>query len=136
VSRADGIGETELDALRDPAASTLFDDREQAALAYAEAITTGNTVPDEVFERVRQHFNDDEIVELTAPSPSRFAPRNSTGRSRLKRRAYARWPGRPEFTFFHAFDNNVPPAIESRPYVDRNGPARSDDYRAGGCTDP
>jgi alkylhydroperoxidase family enzyme len=66
VSRADGIGEAELDALRDPAASALFDERECAGLAYAEAITTGNTVPDGVFERVLQHFNDDEIVELTA----------------------------------------------------------------------
>ena len=60
------MSDAELDALRDPASSGLFSEREHAALAYAEAITTGNTVADELFARVRHHFSDDEIVELTA----------------------------------------------------------------------
>jgi alkylhydroperoxidase family enzyme len=56
----------ELSALADFARSALFSERERAALAYAEAITGAHSVSDEVFDRVHQHFTDDEIVELTA----------------------------------------------------------------------
>lgn len=66
VSRADGIDDRELDALGDYRDSELFNERERAALAFAEAITLGNTVPDNVFQAVRLHFSEDEIVELTA----------------------------------------------------------------------
>jgi alkylhydroperoxidase family enzyme len=55
-----------LGTLADPRQSDLFSERERAALAYAEAITLANTVSDDIFEIVRRHFNDDEIVELTA----------------------------------------------------------------------
>jgi len=44
----------------------LFSESERAGLAYAEAITLANTVSDDIFENVRRHFTDDEIVELTA----------------------------------------------------------------------
>lgn len=48
-------------------ASPLFDDRERAALAYADAMTiTGRDVSDELFGRLRSAFSEDEIVELTA----------------------------------------------------------------------
>ncbi|HLN01591.1 MAG TPA: hypothetical protein VK335_20050 [Bryobacteraceae bacterium] len=53
-------------ALADPKQSALFSQRERAALAYGEAITLANTVSDDIFNNVRRHFNDDEIVELTA----------------------------------------------------------------------
>lgn len=66
VSRADGITDTELAALADPASSQLFTERERATLAYAEAMTCTNTVPEQVFEGVRQYFTEEEIVELTA----------------------------------------------------------------------
>jgi alkylhydroperoxidase family enzyme len=56
----------ELSALADPARSAAFSDRDRAALAYAEAVTSANTVSDQVFGNVRKHFDDDEIVELTA----------------------------------------------------------------------
>ncbi len=65
MSRADGVSEAELTALSDHDRSALFGERERAALAYAEAIATGHTVAEEVFERVRRHFSEDEIVELT-----------------------------------------------------------------------
>ena len=46
--------------------SPLFDDRERAALEYADSMTiTGREVPDALFARVRQFFDDDAIVELT-----------------------------------------------------------------------
>lgn len=66
VSRADGVSDAELDALAKYASSPLFGERDRAALRYAEAITTGNTVADELFQLVRKHFSEDEIVELTA----------------------------------------------------------------------
>jgi alkylhydroperoxidase family enzyme len=47
--------------------SELFDDREKTALEYAEAITfTDRKVTEELFARVRSHFSEPEIVELTA----------------------------------------------------------------------
>jgi alkylhydroperoxidase family enzyme len=44
----------------------MFSDRERAALAYAESITTASSVPDDLFSNVTQLFSQDEIVELTA----------------------------------------------------------------------
>ena len=47
--------------------SDLFDDREKTALEYAEAITfTDRKVTEELFARLRAHFSEPEIVELTA----------------------------------------------------------------------
>jgi uncharacterized peroxidase-related enzyme len=46
--------------------SELFSERERVALDYAEAITHSNrAVDDELMARLRQHFDDDAIVELT-----------------------------------------------------------------------
>jgi len=62
-------GETEqrlyaLDAWRE---TPFFDEREQAALAWAEAVTLVGEghVPDEVFRQAREQFNDEELVNLT-----------------------------------------------------------------------
>ena len=47
--------------------STLFDERERMVLDYAEAMTRSDArVQDEMIERLRRHFDDDAIVELTA----------------------------------------------------------------------
>lgn len=45
----------------------LYTDRERAALAWTEALTTleNQQVPDEVYEQVRTHFSEDELVRLT-----------------------------------------------------------------------
>lgn len=46
--------------------SELFDDREKAVLDYAEAITfTDRQVTDEMVDKLRAHFDEDGIVELT-----------------------------------------------------------------------
>ena len=46
--------------------SDLFSEREKAALAYAEAVTFTDRHPaTEHFARLRRHFNDDAIIELT-----------------------------------------------------------------------
>jgi AhpD family alkylhydroperoxidase len=46
--------------------SDLFNDRECTALGYAEAMTRSDRdVGDEMFMRLRKHFDDDAIVEIT-----------------------------------------------------------------------
>ncbi len=42
----------------------IFTDRERAALAYAEAVTQ-SSVNDEIFARLRKHFTEEAIIELT-----------------------------------------------------------------------
>jgi alkylhydroperoxidase family enzyme len=62
-----GASEDKIQQVEQAAASPLFSARERVALAYAEAMTiTGQKVTDELFARVRQHFSEPEIVELTA----------------------------------------------------------------------
>ncbi|MFN0305785.1 MAG: carboxymuconolactone decarboxylase family protein [Burkholderiales bacterium] len=47
--------------------STLFSESERVALEYAERITyTDQKVDDAFFALVKQHFNEAQIVELTA----------------------------------------------------------------------
>jgi len=53
-------------SLKDYRQSPLFTARELAALDYAVEMTRANTVADETFDRLRVHFDDDAIVELTA----------------------------------------------------------------------
>jgi alkylhydroperoxidase family enzyme len=47
--------------------SGLFSPEERAALEYAERMTiTGEKVSDELFARLRRHFTEPQLVELTA----------------------------------------------------------------------
>ena len=39
--------------------------RIQTALAYVDAMIAGPEVPDDVFNAVRKHYNEREVVELT-----------------------------------------------------------------------
>jgi alkylhydroperoxidase family enzyme len=66
---ARAAGETEqriytLDAWRE---TPFFTDRERAALEWTEAVTlvAEKGVPDDVYERVKQQFKEEELVELT-----------------------------------------------------------------------
>jgi len=62
-----GLTEAHLAALHDFEASPLFDARTKAALAYAAAITyTDRQVDAGLMARLKNHFNDDAVVELTA----------------------------------------------------------------------
>lgn len=46
--------------------SALFDTREKVVLEYTEAVTiTDCRVSDELMARLKQHFDDDGVVELT-----------------------------------------------------------------------
>ncbi len=61
-----GIDQAKLAALADFETSPLFSEREQAALVYAEAVTYTDRQPTaEHFTRLRHHFDDDAIIELT-----------------------------------------------------------------------
>lgn len=62
-----GGSEEKLKALQDYEQSELFTEREKAALSYAEVVTVSDKqVSRENRERLKQHFSDDEIIELTA----------------------------------------------------------------------
>jgi AhpD family alkylhydroperoxidase len=65
--RAEGESEERLYLLDAWRESPFYTDREQAALAWCEALTkvSEDPVPDEDFEEVRKHFTDDELVKLT-----------------------------------------------------------------------
>ena len=44
-----------------------FDEKEKAALAYAKQLTIdAHSVDDAMFERLRQHYDEGEIVEISA----------------------------------------------------------------------
>ena len=78
VSSELGVPDEKILALEDYATSPLYDERERAALEYAERMTrTEQDVDDELFSRLRHFFDEDALVELTATiawenSSSRF----------------------------------------------------------------
>ena len=59
------LGRERFRDLLDFAASPHFSERERAALAYTEEITRERKASDASFERLRAHFSETEIVELT-----------------------------------------------------------------------
>jgi len=62
-----GVTQEKLLDLPNYASSPHYSNRERMALEYAECIThTNREVTDELFERLKNHFSEDEIVELTA----------------------------------------------------------------------
>ncbi len=61
-----GMTETEIDAIGSWRSSQIFNESECAVLAYADAMTESVQVPDDVFAAVRRHFDERQIVELTA----------------------------------------------------------------------
>lgn len=62
-ARAAGLAEAQYDDLLNFESSDRYDDRQKAALAYAEAIAWG-TGGDELWERLHRHFTEPELTEL------------------------------------------------------------------------
>lgn len=62
----EGVTQAQLDALDRWQDSTVLTPAQRAVLAYTDAMTRDIHVPDTVFEALRGHFNQREIVELTA----------------------------------------------------------------------
>ena len=59
------LGVERFNALADWEQSGVFGERERAALAYADEATRKKRVSEPTFERLRAHFDEREIVELT-----------------------------------------------------------------------
>jgi len=67
VGRANGVTEEQLRELPRYQESEAFSDVERLALDYAVAMTqTPVHVSDELFEALRKHFDDAQMIELTA----------------------------------------------------------------------
>lgn len=66
-ARADGETEQRLYLLPAWREAPFYSERERAALEWTEAVTlvAEDHIPDEVFERVRPHFTDEELANLT-----------------------------------------------------------------------
>ncbi len=66
-ARAQGETEQRLYALSAWRETPFFSERERAALLWTEKLTliSNDHVPDDVYEQVRQHFTDKELVDLT-----------------------------------------------------------------------
>ena len=66
-ARAQGEAEQRLYAVAVWQEAPFFTERERVALAWTEAVTyVGYThVPDDVYQRARQHFSEKELVDLT-----------------------------------------------------------------------
>ena len=60
-----GITPQQIAALDGSENSNLFQPAHRALLAYATAMTTAIEVPDVVFDKLRQHYSNAQIVELT-----------------------------------------------------------------------
>ena len=62
-----GVTNEKIEALADYATSPLYTEQERVALEYADAMTiTGRDVSDELFARLKEFYEEDAIVELTA----------------------------------------------------------------------
>jgi alkylhydroperoxidase family enzyme len=67
VGSALGVTREKIESLANYADSPFYTEAERVALTYADAMTiTTATVSDELFARLRAHYTDEEIVELTA----------------------------------------------------------------------
>ena len=65
LSAPEGLTQQECDALADWRASSFFSPRERAALAFTDASTWEIEVADAVFDELKRHFSERQIVELT-----------------------------------------------------------------------
>jgi AhpD family alkylhydroperoxidase len=67
ICRNSGLSEEELLALARYRQSDLFTEREKLALDYTVAVMrTPVEVTDELFARMKEHFSDEQLVEITA----------------------------------------------------------------------
>jgi alkylhydroperoxidase family enzyme len=67
ICRNSGLSDEELLALPRYGESDLFTEREKLALDYTVAVMrTPVQVTDELFARVKEHFSDEQLVEITA----------------------------------------------------------------------
>ena len=62
-----GVSNEKIDAVLDYENNELFSEAERLAFEFADAMTiTGRQVSDELFARLREFYDEDALVELTA----------------------------------------------------------------------
>ena len=66
IALQEGVSQAQLDGLREWRSCALFDAREQAVLAYTDAMTREIQVPDAVFAAVKALYAPPQLVEITA----------------------------------------------------------------------
>jgi len=66
VARRCGLGDAQLDAVRGEGGRSALRRDQQVALDYTDAMTRDVHVPAGVFDAVREHFDERQVVELTA----------------------------------------------------------------------
>ena len=66
IALQEGMTQEQLDALEDWHGSDCFSDLERAVLEYTDEMTLNVQVADKVFANVKQYFNNQHMVELTA----------------------------------------------------------------------
>ena len=67
VGRAAGLTDGQLRALAEYRKSSRFSELERMVLDYAVAMTsTPVNVPETLFAQLRRHFNDEQMIEMTA----------------------------------------------------------------------
>src|SRR3954447_9389736 len=66
-AREHGETQQRLDCLPAWRETSFYDDRERAALAWAESVTnvSHTGVPDDVYEEAKKHFDEKDLVDLT-----------------------------------------------------------------------
>jgi alkylhydroperoxidase family enzyme len=66
-SSAAGVSDEKIAALPDYRTSLLYSESERAALELADAMSAAHVdVPDALFDRLREHFSEVQLVELAA----------------------------------------------------------------------
>jgi 4-carboxymuconolactone decarboxylase len=65
LARQAGLGDEQIAAIRGGGGGGGLSPAQWAALGYADAMTLHVTVPGEVFDAVRGHFSEQELLELT-----------------------------------------------------------------------
>jgi alkylhydroperoxidase family enzyme len=65
IAVPDGVSLEECEALKDWRRSKFFNEAERAVLAYVDAMLASPDVPDDVFNAVRKHYSEREVVELS-----------------------------------------------------------------------
>ena len=65
IARQVGVREEQVAGLKGWGSSQHFDDRERAVLRYTESVSSAVAAPDELFQEVRKHLSEAEVVELT-----------------------------------------------------------------------
>jgi len=66
IAVKEGVSQAQVDQLANWQSSDVYSDAQRAVLAFAEQVTRELDADDETFAAVREHFNDQEIMELTA----------------------------------------------------------------------